>query len=348
MFWVMFFVYIIVFRYYVYDLKYLTLKSTYTIRLQNGLLFFPVSLFYAYFAIYYLLPKYILKGRYVSLIAIVLLFTSLLISISYWISTIFDIRLAWDMPLSRASLVRQIDFTVNNGLVFPLTVSGFAIAIKMGKNFYLQQLANEQLAKHKIETQVQLVKSRVHPRFLFHSLNSIYKDMLNGSKQSPEMLLKLSDLLSYILYESDAITPLEKEIALLKSYIDLEKISRANKLTVEIQDETETAGKFIEPLLLLPLAEYIFSTSTDLDDAALLQLNIQTKETVFYFSIAYHSNNINSDIRENIQLAQVEKRLKAQYHGRYDFKLIKDGSCVSLFLSLELETAKDNKAAAVS
>src|SRR4051794_9807089 len=83
LFWLLFSIHIFLFRYYVFDLKYLGYASTYFIRLQNLLLFMPVSIFYAYFSIYYLLPRYILKGRYASLAVIVVLLAALLVFLSY-------------------------------------------------------------------------------------------------------------------------------------------------------------------------------------------------------------------------------------------------------------------------
>lgn len=309
------------------------------IRLENLLLFLPVSVFHAYFCIYYLLPNYILKQKYLQLISILLLATALFMLLSYYITTIIDIRLTWDMPVKRATIVRQIDFTVNNGLVFPLTISGFATGIKMSKKFYQQQLLNEKLEKQKIDTQLQLLKGKAHPRFLFHSLNSIYKDMLHGAKQSPEMLLKLSDLLSYILYESDEIMPLKKEIALLKKYIDLEKMGRSDNCIVEVDNTANTKEKYIQPLLLLPLAEYIFSCVHVSDDAkTLLNVQMQTKESVFYFSLAY-TGNMNHCLKDDTYpLQQVEQRLQAQYAGKYTFVISNDKNSFQIFLTIDLGT----------
>src|SRR5688572_8589661 len=244
-FWLVFSCYIFLVRYYVFDLKYLTYASTYWIRLQNLSLFLPVSVFYAYFGIHVLLPRYILKRRYAQLLLILVFLSGALIVISYWISTVVDIRLAFDLPLSRSTLVRQVDFIANNGFVYPLTVSTFAIGIKMAKNFYLEQKQNELLAKQKISAEVQLSKSQVHPRFLFHSLKSIYHKMQNGSEQSPGMLLKLSDLLSYILYESDdKQVSLEKELNLMKNYFELEKENWGGGLRIITGNKIETKDKF--------------------------------------------------------------------------------------------------------
>jgi sensor histidine kinase YesM len=340
-FWLVFSTHIVLFRYYVFDLKYLTYASTYLIRLHNLLLFLPVSFFYAYFALYFLLPQFILKERYVMLIIIVLLLSILLLLFSYDVSTRFDIRLAWDVPLNRASIIRQADFTVNNGVVFPLTVSTFAIGIKMAKKFYLQQKQNELLAKQKIKAEVQMLKSQVHPRFLFHSLNSIYYSMLNGSEQSPAMLLKLSDLLSYILYESDErLVPLEKELALLQNYIDLEKASRGNRLIVNAANEINTNEKFIAPLLLLPLGESLFE-ETDKNKQRRHSLNIYMlmKEDRFLCELVMsgYEKVIGSSFTENMELMQVKKRLQVLYTDKHDFKIAIKNNSITISLSLLLD-----------
>ena len=247
-----------------------------------------------------------------NILCLLLLFSLSIGSIlfSYWLSTLLDIKLGFDLPMERAEIIRRIDFIYTNGFVLPFVVSGFAVGIKMSKNFYLQQKRNEQLAKQKIEAEVQLLKSQVHPRFLFHSLNSIYDDMLNGAKQSPEMLLKLSELLSYILYESDKTMPLKKELELLKNYIDLEKAGWGKNLIVNIHDDINTATQLIEPLLLLPLAEYIFiHADKNKKNQMHLMLNMQLNQQQFYFTIEGNSAFEKKFSNEGAQLLQVQKKI---------------------------------------
>ena len=100
-FWLIYLLHIFLFRYYLYDLKYLSYTSTYLIRLQNLVLFLPVTFFYAYFSLYFLLPRFIMKGRYTELFLCVLLLSLVLMLVSYFISTSFNIRLAWDIPRRR-------------------------------------------------------------------------------------------------------------------------------------------------------------------------------------------------------------------------------------------------------
>ena len=285
-----------------------------------------------------------MPGKYFLLFITMLFVSILLAAFSYELSIFFDIRLAWDLPVQRADIVRQLDFTFNNGIVYQLTVSSFAVGIKMAKNFYLQQKHNEQLNKQKIEAEVQLVKNQVHPRFLFHSLNSIYNDMLNGATQSSDMLLKLSDLLSYILYESDTIMPLEKEILLLKNYVDLEQSGWGKNLITDVKDETIGHSKFIEPLLLLPLAEHVFiNAERNKQTPTFLSVHMNMQGNVFQFSMQAQSKFVNNSSKENTQLTQVKKRLQAQYAGKHEFNINSDENSIRISLSLVLDKALPGK-----
>ena len=211
----------------------------------------------------------------------------------------------------------------------------------MAKNFYLQQKQNEVLAKQKIKAEVQLLKSQIHPRFLFHSLSSIYNDMQNGSEESPGMLLKLSDLLSYILYESDErLVPLEKELLFLENYIELEKASRGTGLSIETGNVINTNGKLIAPLLLIPLAEYAFEQCDNNKEQQLsLMVNILEKEKAFWFifTISGYTELVGGSVKDNGQLLEVQKRLKIIYPEKHEFKIAKDKNAITIFLSLLLD-----------
>lgn len=108
-FWFAFILYFFMYRFYVGDIKVLSVADTYLIRLKNIFLFLPVSLFYVYLGLYFLLPRYIITGKYFQLVTIVLLTSAGFIELSYSISTHFDIKLGFDQPLERAEIIRQID-----------------------------------------------------------------------------------------------------------------------------------------------------------------------------------------------------------------------------------------------
>jgi sensor histidine kinase YesM len=345
-FLVLFFLHVLLFRYYLYDLKYLFDVRTYIIRLQNMLLFLPVSIFYAYFSLYFLLPRFILKGKYAQLFAILFIMSVVLLVLSYLISNQFNIQFAWDLPFKRQPEVRQMDFTVSNGLVYPLTVSTFAIGIKMAKGWYLKQKENEQLLEQKIKKEIQLLKSQIHPRFIFHSLNAVYNDTLEGFEKSPAMLLKLSDLLSYLLYESsEEVVPLEKELAMTEDYLGLEKLCFGDALRLSIHKSVDPKEKLIAPLLLLPILECVFEQDIVKKNQPLdLDLYIRMQENDFYFTLTMQSDPpINQNLfQHNERLYQVQKRLNALYAGKHEFKIFSEETRLTIALTVLLKSYADS------
>ncbi len=342
-FWLLFSSYILIFRYYLYDLKYLFLASTYQIRLHNLLMFLPLSILFAYLSLYVLMPVFILKSKYKQLIFIILLLSIASVSISYLISTHYDILLAWDIPLMRSSLIRQLDFTFSNGLVYPLTVSVFAISIKMAKRLYSQQKDNERLIQLKMQAELLLLKSQIHPRFLFHSLNSIYRDITEGSaNQAPTTVLQLSDLLSYILYESEEEwVPLEKELEMIQGYIAIETVSAGkNFTTIYFQQTITDSGKFIAPLLLLPLIEFVFELDCLPKNKTTISLKTALKEDDFTFSVTVHKPDADCLVscQKNNSLLPIHKRLEGHYPNKHVLKTIFEEEKLVILLRLTLDT----------
>jgi sensor histidine kinase YesM len=343
-FWIIFAGYLFLFRFYIRALPEMFEPATYIDKLGKLLIFLPVSFFYAYFALYYLLPNYILKARYLSLLGIVILLSLLLLSCSYLVSPLFDIRNVWDIPSSRDGVVKELDFAVNNVLVYPLTVSGFAIGIKMTKDWYLKQKENEELARLKIKTGVQLQKTLIHPKFLFRSLNSIYKDTLLGSEQSPGMLLKLSDLLSYMLYESnEERVPLEKEFSCIMDYLDLEKAGFGESLHMAVQHSADPSGKLIAPLILLPVLAFLFEQDRPNREGSLsVTIRTRLEENLFYFMITVYDDaeEINRLFEKKAELLPVEKRLSGLYPGRHGLEIMRRDDNLVLTLSLLLDEVR--------
>src|SRR4029078_6526741 len=148
--------------------------------------------------------------------------------------------------------IRQIVFN------YP-TVVGFALAIKLLKRWYLKQKETEQLVREKINGELQLLKAQVHPHFLFNTLNNIYSFIINDSNDATEALKKLSTLLRYIIYECDQpLVQLEKELKMIRDYIDLEKIRYGKNFNMKLQVRGNASNKMICPLILIPFLENSF------------------------------------------------------------------------------------------
>ncbi len=109
------------------------------------------------------------------------------------------------------------------------------------------------------EAELKLLKAQIHPHFLFNTLNNLYGLTLEKSDEAPDLVLRLSDILDYILYRCDEkYVPLTEEINMIKNYLEIEKIRYSEKLSLETNFPDKTSAFKIAPLILLPFIENAF------------------------------------------------------------------------------------------
>jgi LytS/YehU family sensor histidine kinase len=187
------------------------------------------------------------------------------------------------------------------------------------------------------------LKAQIHPAFLFSTLNTIISHARVASPKAPEMLIKLSDLLSYMLYECDAPkVKLEKEIGMIKEYMALEKIRQGERLEMTFQIKGNCNGQLISPLLLLPFIDNSFSyCNNELVEQAWVNLDITIEDNSLSMKLINGMPAwIPDAIRNNEQsLANVQKRLQLLYPGRHELKINAEQELLMVHLNLKLEEA---------
>ncbi|MCU0355850.1 MAG: histidine kinase [Cytophagales bacterium] len=306
-----------------------------------------------YLILYFLLPRYFFKEKYVLLFIglVVCVFLSLLVSV--FVSEVLvegfhtmlgelaskhlrnsataNISSARRSPLGAALMA---------GLRGGLTIAGFATAIKLSKHWYLKQKALQQTEKEKLTAELQLLKAQLHPHFLFNTLNNLYALTLAKSDQSPEVVLKLSGLLSYILYECNVPeVPLKKEIQILKNYAELEQMRYGSRVEVSLNFTGDIEHKTIAPLLLLPFVENAFKHgSSEQIEQAWISLDLSVEEKILKFKLI-NSKNEDAPMESNrggIGLQNVRKRLELIYPGRHELKISAQNEIFVVNLTLEL------------
>jgi LytS/YehU family sensor histidine kinase len=238
-------------------------------------------------------------------------------------------------------------FGLMAGLRGGIQTGGFAATIKLLKYFYFKQRDNQQLLQEKLTAELQLLKSQVHPHFLFNTLNNLYSLTLTKSDQAPEIVVKLSGLLRYMLYECNTPkVPLMKEISMLNSYIELEKLRYGAHLDISVSIRGDLEHKQIAPLLLLPFIENSFKHgASELLDQAWISLDIFVKEDTLRFKLINSKPEntlpLNNEINHSagIGLTNVKKRLALIYPGLHELKVTteEDTFIVNLSLTLEAE-----------
>ena len=203
-----------------------------------------------------------------------------------------------------------------------------------------QRLA--EIAKEKAETELNFLKSQINPHFLFNSLNSVYFLIDKDNPEARNALPKFSEMLRYQLYEmmNGQNIPIEKEIRYLEDYVDLQKLRKDEKYSVQFDCSPEVKGFSIEPLLLIPFVENAFKhISHSSDKINFIQLSMHRSNGEFQFSIK-NSKETNQRITEQhvgIGLNNVKRRLELLYPGNYDLQIQDFDETFSVDLKLKID-----------
>src|SRR5215203_3367792 len=320
--------------------------------LMNTTLMTIIYMGLTYGILYYFLPRYISKTKnWISTAILLLLFISFVAIINYcFFILVFSMstRLGYFSHMPDMSFIipvwgRQVLFN------YP-TVVGFALAIKILKNWYLKQKETAQVGREIINGELQLLKAQVHPHFLFNTLNNIYSFIINDSNDATEALKKLSTLLRYIIYECDQpLVKLEKELKMIRDYIDLEKIRYGKNFNMSLQVQGDPSNKLISPLLLIPFLENSFKHgASQMLTHPWINLDIAIHEHALEFILSNSKPSIGGEktISNGLGLRNVKKRLSILYPGTHSLNITDD--IMSFVVSLKVPIQSNGNVAAFS
>jgi len=223
------------------------------------------------------------------------------------------------------------------------TIAAIAAIIKLLKQWFTTQQINQSLKQEKLAAELKFLKAQIHPHFLFNTLNNLYALTLKKSAKAPEVVLKLSDLLDYMLYECNVSkVGLDKEITMLENYIELEKIRYGDDLTVDFQIDKASKSVLISPMLLLPLVENAFKHGVSAEiNSKWIKINLETNNGSLQFSIENSkdpkSTNNKETYTEGIGLKNVIRRLELVYKDVHELKVSDNGDSFIVVLKINME-----------
>jgi len=196
----------------------------------------------------------------------------------------------------------------------------FTTLLRVVKHWVQNQQREKERGKQMLEAELNFLKSQIQPHFFFNTLNNLYSLTLKKSDQAPEVVLKLSDLMSYMLYETNAPkVSLNKEIAYLENYIDLERLRFGNNLTVAFNIEGQTDGVYLPPLVLILFIENCFKHGArDTMNKMEVDICIKVEDNVLLFKVKNPVAEINTGKSVNgIGLKNARRRLQLLYGNSY-------------------------------
>lgn len=219
-------------------------------------------------------------------------------------------------------------------------VSGTAIAIKV---ISLQLIAKEKeklLIKDKLETELKFLKNQTNPHFLFNTLNNIYALARKKSDSTADVVMKLSKILRFMLYESgkEHIT-VGEEVKLIEDYIDLEKLRYNERLNIVFKKVISNESQIVSPLLLLPFVENAFkhgASENRFNSFIHIELHMNDEQLQFSIENNKDADKMKQENCESIGLVNIRRQLELLY-GDYNMKVenTKDSFKVILHVNLK-------------
>lgn len=300
------------------------------------------------------LPEVILKFSY--LLPVVLnntvLIPRLLYKSRYWLYGFLLLSIVFATGLFEELILEKIFYPMTRGDDLTLGsiqhaafkigfVVGLFSSFKLLWDYQRKQKQVSELEKQKVESELKFLKSQVNPHVLFNNLNNIYSYALEKSEKVPEMLLKLSEIMRYMLKDgTETMVPLKKEIKYLENFIELQKLRLEGRGDVAFSVQGDPANYKIAPLLLVSFVENSFKHSMKTEDDIYINILIIIEEG----RLTFVARNNYADIKNpelnheagGIGLQNVKKRLQLIYENKHSLSIDQENGEFSVHLTLNL------------
>ncbi|MEO1655449.1 MAG: histidine kinase, partial [Bacteroidota bacterium] len=228
-------------------------------------------------------------------------------------------------------------------------ISSIPIALKLLQSQIRQEQLTLRMAEQKLSAELKLLRNQLQPHFLFNTLNNLYGMVLTQDAKASDVVLRLSDMMSYMLYECDGpLVPLEKEIKNLENYIELEKVRYGDRLSVSLETGGDIQDKMLPPLLFIPFVENAFKHGAGKStQASWIRINLWVvgNQLQWIMENSLENGTVTDEhpqVHSGIGLANVRKRLELIFPEKYSL----DIKCEETFLvqlKIDLENEMSNR-----
>lgn len=309
--------------FFVYFFSYNSEDRVYILWFSSALL--PVVMFVTYLMVYRLIPMFLLEKRYLRF-ALYSFYT--LVFSAYVVVLIIYACLFFILDSEVSSMPPMAKNFVSVMILIYLVVGIVSLFNLLNHNFKTIS-RNKELQNKILTTQLQLkeqelsyLKMQIHPHFLFNTLNTIYGFAIKQSRQTPDIILKLSNLLDYILYQvTKPRVRLSDEVEHIREYIELERIRFEETLRVSFKAEIIDKGIQVAPMLLIPFVENAFKHGNLVEGFLRVDIAIAVagKRLDFSISNTVLEGEVNHEKR-GIGLENIRKRLELHYGEDYSLR----------------------------
>jgi two-component system, LytTR family, sensor kinase len=302
----------------------------------------PVIVAMVYTNLYALMPRFFYPKRYIAygcMLLLVMLGAELIcqfFNVQYWTPWM----LAHHVPgVTREDLVFLQPICILQATTQFYPVVALTMLFKLRNNAFGHEKRLREMEHEKFNAELHSLKAQLHPHFFFNTLNSIYSLSLKKSERSPAIVLRLSELMHYMLYEANASTVLLTDDLLhLTNYIGIEQTRFSDRLDLSFQYSGDLEQKTITPLLLLPFVENAFKHGlVDELDKAWITIDLKVVGSQLYFKTANSCpGDCKPDASKGVGLSNVRRRLALAYPHRHELNIVRQDQVFSVDLKLQL------------
>lgn len=296
------------------------------------IVFMPFSAALVYFNVYVLIPSLIYRkryGYYFFSLALALLVSALINQLLkkmyvHYGSAVFGYTS--DMNFKNI-------FTEIIGLFY---LTAFTTGLKLTRDWIQNQQLMKEREKQYLETELNFLKTQIHPHFFFNTLNNLYSLTLKKSDLAPEVVLKLSALMSYMLYESNAAkVSLAREVGYLQNYLDLEKLRFGQRLTVLFEMEGQIEEVSIPPMILILFVENSFKHGVKNNVNHIeIDVSLKLEGEYLFFLVRNPIGDRSTPGKEGIGLKNAKRRLDLLYGKNYQLDISENDGQFFVFLKM--------------
>jgi hypothetical protein len=304
-------------------------------------LFYALTIFLSqaplvYLHLYVIVPKFLNRQKF----GWYLLITGILVCFSSWLNYyLLQVLPGPDSPESLRLFAERISWTFN--ILEAIIVVILTYALKYTLIAFLTQNELLRLQKEKLQLELRSLKAQVHPHFLFNTLNNLYSLTLKNSARAGEMVLKLSDIMRYVLYEANEDqVKLEKEITFIRNYIELQRIRYSENHRINICVKGSVNTQKVAPLLFIDFVENAFKHGLDKRFAdGYVSVEFEVEENRLLFRVknsSSQSDEPGEEKQSGIGLQNVKRRLELIYSDRHWLDIRNTPEEFSVELKLDL------------
>lgn len=305
------------------------------------LILLSVDCIFCYSVLYFLIPKILLKKKYLSFFLYISLFLLLDASLSSYFYTwlINPLRNLYNLPK-----IEYIEFTdLLRGLNGVIMITGVAVSIRFYKMWQIKKQELQLVNSEKISRELKFIDSYIQPSFIPDLLKKIYAFSFSHSNKVPEMLDKLQHIITYLIDEcNQPVVTLTSEIETIKDFIQLEKLINTDRYTIQYEQQGDAGNLTIIPYLLFPFVENNVRQFTEkITDKHWTNIDLQIEGTRILLQVTNSKPVETSNILTYNSAAtdQLRKRLEILYPGSYQVNIIIKENSFTIQLDIDLSKA---------